>query len=76
MSGLDAAAKILAEAGKPMNVKDVVAIALESKLWATDGATPAATVYAAIIREISAKGAESRFRKTAKGMFEFAGKVG
>ena len=30
----------------------------------------AATVYSAIIREIAVKGKDSRFRKTARGMFE------
>ena len=72
MSGLDAAARVLAEAGSPMNVKDIVAIALERKWWASDGKTPAATIYAAIIREIAAKGAESRFTKTDRGLFEIA----
>jgi hypothetical protein len=38
--------------------------------WKTDGKTPEATIYAAIIREIRAKGAESRFRKTERGHFE------
>jgi len=30
------------------------------------------TVYSAMIREIAAKGAQSRFRKVSRGMFEFA----
>lgn len=72
MSGLDAAAKVLAEAGKPMNMKEVVETALAKGYWATGGKTPAATVYSAVIREIAAKGAESRFRKTARGLFEIA----
>lgn len=73
MSGLDAAAKVLAEAGKPINAKAIVETALARGYWATAGKTPAATVYAAIIREIRDKGQKARFRKTARGMFELAG---
>jgi hypothetical protein len=72
MSGLDAAAKVLAEAGKPMNVKAIVEAALAKGYWASKGATPWATVYSAVIREIAAKKEASRFRKTARGMFEIA----
>jgi hypothetical protein len=76
-SGLDSAVVVLAEAGKPMNTADIVARMMETGLWKTKGKTPAATIYAAIIREISAKGAESRFRKTERGHFELteAGKA-
>ena len=69
-SGLDAAAQVLAEAGEPMNTADMVARMLEKGLWKTGGKTPAATIYAAIIREINVKGADARFRKTERGHFE------
>ena len=69
-SGLDAAAAVLAEAGTPMNTADMVKRMLETGLWKTGGKTPAATIYAAIIREISVKGDQSRFRKTDRGHFE------
>ena len=69
-SGLDAAATVLAEAGKPMNTAEMVKRMLETGLWKTDGKTPAATIYAAIIREIAVKGGQSRFRKTDRGHFE------
>lgn len=71
-SSLDAAARVLAEAGKPMNAKAMVEAALAKGYWATSGKTPAATVYAAIIREIRDKGQKARFRKTGRGMFELA----
>jgi restriction system protein len=70
MSGLDAAAKVLADAGKPMNCKEMVETMLAKGLWKTGGRTPAATIYAAIIREIAAKGKDARFRKTDRGQFE------
>ncbi len=37
------------------------------------GATPHATLYSSIIREISVKGAESRFTKTERGKFAING---
>ena len=70
LSGLDAAAKVLAEAGKPMNCKAVVEKMLADGLWKTGGKTPSATIYAAILREVRAKGKDARFRKTERGKFE------
>ena len=72
MSGLDAAAKVLGETGRPMGCNEIVSVMLEDGLWATQGKTPEATIYAAIIREIAVKGAEARFRKVARGQFELA----
>jgi len=72
MSGLDAAAKVLAEAGEPLNCKAIVERAFEAGYWQSDGKTPAATIYAAILREIQKKGADARFRKVARGKFELA----
>ena len=69
-SGLDAAAQVLADAGEPMNCKTMVERMLAQGLWKTNGKTPQGTIYAAILREIGAKGEASRFRRTARGMFE------
>ncbi len=71
-SGLDAAAKVLAEAKQPLTAKVIVEEMLTKDLWQTNGKTPAATIYAAMIREIARKGAESRFRKVERGKFELA----
>jgi len=68
-SGLDAAARVLREAGEPMNTADMVKTALEKGYWKTEGKTPAATIYAAIIREIAAKGNAARFKKHERGVF-------
>ena len=67
--GLDAAAKVLAEVGEPMSCKAIVERMLAQGLWQTKGKTPAATIYAAIIREIAAKGDKARFRKVGRGQF-------
>lgn len=69
ITGLDAAATVLRDAGKPLDVKTMVARMLERGLWKTAGKTPAATIYSAIIREISGKGSNSRFQKSDRGRF-------
>jgi len=68
-SGLDAAAQVLKDAGEPMRCGDMVEKMLATGLWKTGGKTPAATIYAAITREISVKGTDSRFKKTDRGLF-------
>jgi len=69
-SGLEAAARVLEEAGQPMRAKEIVAAAEAKGYWKSPGGkTPARTLYAAIIREIAAKGAQSRFRKVERGKF-------
>jgi len=69
MSGLDAAAKVLSEAEMPLNAKMIVERILAKGLWKTGGKTPSATIYAAMIREIAAKGDKARFKKTDRGLF-------
>ena len=71
-SGLDAAAQVLAEVGEPLDTKTMGERMLAKGLWKTSGKTPAATIYAAIIREIATKGSASRFRKTERGKFTLA----
>jgi len=73
LSGLDAAAKILADVGQPMRARELVNTMIERGLWKSGGKTPWATIYAAVIREITAKGKASRFRKTDRGLFAFNG---
>jgi hypothetical protein len=70
VSGLDAAAMVLEATGEPMNAKEIVETALAKNLWKSPGGkTPHATLYSAIIREIAAKGSDSRFRKMERGKF-------
>jgi hypothetical protein len=70
VSALDAAAKVLAETGEPMNCQEMIKAMAEKGYWSSPGGkTPAATLYAAIAREIKLKGRESRFVKAHKGKF-------
>jgi hypothetical protein len=75
VSALDAAAQVLAKAGKPMRAQELIATMGEQGLWKSPGGkTPHATLYAAMMREERDKGGVSRFRKVDRGMFEYAGK--
>lgn len=70
--GLSCALRILQEEARPLNCQEMVNLMLEKGYWKTDGKTPSATIYSAIITEIKKKGADSRFRKTERGKFELA----
>ena len=70
MSAIDAAAKVLADAGAPMNCQELITAMAEKKLWTSPGGkTPHATLYSAILREINVKGKDARFKKTERGKF-------
>jgi len=70
VSAIDAAAQVLAGSSEPMNCMALVEAMATQGLWSSPaGATPHATLYSAIIREIANKGAESRFVKKDRGMF-------
>ena len=68
-SGLDLAAKVLTDAKEPLNAKTIAERVIAAG-WKTSGATPHATLYAAMIREIKAKGKEARFEKVDRGQFQ------
>jgi hypothetical protein len=73
-SALDAAAKVMAEAGAPMTTKELVEAMAAKKLWTSPGGkTPDRTLYSAISREIATKGKDARFKKTARGKFAAKG---
>ena len=70
LSALDAAAKVLAETGQPMNCKEMIEAMAQKGYWSSPGGkTPASTLYSGITKEIATKGKESRFQKTDRGRF-------
>ncbi len=72
VSALDAAAEVLKAEGKPMRAKDLIDAMASRGLWSSpNGKTPEATLYAAMLREITTKGDQARFRKADRGLFEF-----
>jgi hypothetical protein len=70
---LDHAVAILKNAKEPLSCKEITEQVMKSTDWTTNGKTPWATLYSAIIREIAEKKAESRFKKMDRGMFSFNG---
>jgi hypothetical protein len=69
-SALDAAARVLEEAGRPMTAKQIVSAAESKGYWKSPGGKmPDRTLCAAIAREIAAKGVDSRFRKVERCKF-------
>jgi hypothetical protein len=76
VSALDAAATVLAKAGKPMRAQELIAAMAEQGLWKSPGGkTPHATLYAAMMREARDRGTASRFKKVDRGQFAFNGKA-
>jgi len=66
ISGLTAAFMVLVDADAELGAGAIVEKAAEKGWWKSDAATPAATIYAAMIREIATKGEKSRFERGAK----------
>lgn len=77
MSLLDAAYLVLKELdGEALGCKEIVTRAIARGLWnAGRGKTPASSLNAAIQREITALGDESRFTKSARGRFKCVAQV-
>ena len=70
LSALGAAARVLSENGQPMNCPELIQAMAAKGYWTSPaGKTPAATLAAAIAREIKVKKDQSRFRKTDRGKF-------
>ena len=74
LSALDAAAKVLAESKESLTTRQMVEAMSAKGYWKTPGgATPWATLYSALSREIGAKGKDARFKKTERGLFALNG---
>ena len=70
LSAIDAAAKVLGESKEPMNTRAMIEAMAKKGYWTSPGGkTPHATLYSAILAEITKKGKESRFKKTDRGHF-------
>jgi hypothetical protein len=75
LSALDAAAQVLGAlpakaAAEGLSAGDLIDRMAAQRLWTSPGGkTPAATLYAAMVREITKRKGESRFRKLGPGRF-------
>ena len=69
-SCLDGAARVLGEALRPMTCQEMIDAMAAKGCWTSPGGkTPAATLYSAILRELTTKGTDARFVKTERGRF-------
>lgn len=77
MSALDAAAQVLEglkgkEAHEGIQAADLIGRMERARLWTSPGGkTPASTLYAAMMREITVKKANARFARVSPGHFAF-----
>jgi hypothetical protein len=72
VSAIDAAAQVLKAAGKPMRSQELIEAMAKQGLWKSpEGKTPHATLYSAMLREITTKGKKARFNKVDRGQFAF-----
>ncbi|MGB6679798.1 MAG: HTH domain-containing protein [Candidatus Bathyarchaeia archaeon] len=69
MNSIEAAVKVLADAGEPLHYKNICRRILEQGLWKTQGKTPESTVNANLAKEIQKNGEKSRFQRTDPGTF-------
>ena len=70
----DAAVRVLEEAGQPMTCQEMIGAMAAKGYWTSPGGkTPAATLYSAILREITTKGDQARFTKADRGKFARCG---
>ena len=73
LSALAAAARVLSENDQPMTCPELIQAMAAKGYWTSPaGKTPAATLAAAMAREIKVKKDQSRFRKTDRGKFGLA----
>jgi hypothetical protein len=74
LSALDAAARLLKESSQPLSCPELIAQMAAKGYWTSpQGKTPAATLYAALTREIRLKGEAARFVQTGPGRFTSRG---
>jgi hypothetical protein len=73
LSALAAAARVLAQAKEPMSCPELIAAMAAQGYWTSPGGkTPAATLSAALQREIVVKKQQARFQKTGPGRYALA----
>ena len=73
MNSLDAAERILKEAGESLHYEEITRRALEKGLWATRGKTPAATINARLCDDLNRWRENSRFVRCGPGVFGLQG---
>ena len=75
MTVLEAAKKVLEEAGGPLHVRDLTATMLTKGYWSTQGLTPEATVQARLAMDIKNRAGASAFVRSAPGCYGLRGEA-
>ena len=75
MSGLEACLQVLKDEGRAMRARELCDLAHQRGYCDLPGKTPWSTIAAAIVTEIGKKGDQSRFVKTAPGLFDINPKL-
>lgn len=69
MTALEAALKVLQDAGTPLHYLEITKRVLAAKLWKTNGKTPEATINARLAVDVKKNGKASVFRRAGRGVF-------
>ena len=69
MNALDAAYEVLRDVGEPLHYRELTKRMLDQGLWTTRAKTPVMTVNARLAVDVQKLGEDSRFRRTAPGMY-------
>ncbi len=69
MRSIDAAEKVLRDAGVPLRPTEIAQRMIDQQLWQTNGLTPGATIDARLSVDIRDKGQTYRFQRTEPGVF-------
>src|SRR5687768_17129212 len=69
MNSVDAAYKVLLDAGKSLHYTEIARRMVQSKLWETKGKTPEQTVNRDINQEIMHGGKSARFVRLGDGLY-------
>ena len=69
MKCIDAAYRVLADAGEPLHYREITKRMLKRRLWRTSGQTPEETVNSRISKEINNLGTKPRFCHVGVGMY-------
>lgn len=75
LSVLEAAKKVLEEAGIPLSVRDLTTAMQAKGYWATQGLTPEATVQARLAMDLKTRGESSPFVRPSPGRYGLRGQV-
>jgi len=76
MEALAAVEAVLRAEGNPLHYREITSRILKQQLWHTERKTPEASINAMLAVDIQERGADSRFRRTDRGVYDLNGSQG